>query len=100
VCVCVCMCIPPIIATQRLSKHVPVATNTHATMETFMDASFFYAVHVVSKESRRLRLLRTFCFKIRIYRLEKDVKALIGFLFIGEMLRSYRQIVCDLRATG
>jgi hypothetical protein len=29
------MCIPPIIANQRLSKRFPVAMNTHATIEEF-----------------------------------------------------------------
>jgi hypothetical protein len=35
---CVCMCAPPIVARQRLGKHVPVATNTPNGV--LLDASF------------------------------------------------------------
>jgi hypothetical protein len=50
--VCVCMCIPLIVARQRLGKdplivarqrlgrNVPAVTNTHATIEELLDASF------------------------------------------------------------
>jgi hypothetical protein len=38
--VCVCLCIPPIVATQRLGKYVSAATNTHATIEELLDAMF------------------------------------------------------------
>jgi hypothetical protein len=38
-CLYVCMCIPPMVARQRLGKHVPATTNTHATIEEFLDAS-------------------------------------------------------------
>jgi hypothetical protein len=34
---CVCMCSPPFIARQRLGKHVPTATNTHATLEELLE---------------------------------------------------------------
>jgi hypothetical protein len=51
-CLCVCLCIPLIIARQRLGKNPPVVvrqrfvknvtavTNTHATIEELLDASF------------------------------------------------------------
>jgi hypothetical protein len=38
-----CLCVyvnPSVIAEQPLSKHVPAATNTHATIEEMFDASF------------------------------------------------------------
>jgi hypothetical protein len=47
----VCMCIPPVVAKQRLGRNVTTATNSHATIELF-DAS---------KESGRLFLPRTSC---------------------------------------
>jgi hypothetical protein len=34
------VCIPPIVAKQRLCKHVPAATNTHATIEELYGVSF------------------------------------------------------------
>jgi hypothetical protein len=37
---CVCVCNPPIVATQRLGKHVPAAMNTLATIEELLDATF------------------------------------------------------------
>jgi hypothetical protein len=52
------MCIPSVVAKQRLGKNLIAATNTHATTEEFLTRRF-YAVHVVSKESRRLVLPRT-----------------------------------------
>jgi hypothetical protein len=51
-CLCVCLCIPPIVARQRLVKNPPIVarkrlgrnvtavTNTHATIEELLDASF------------------------------------------------------------
>jgi hypothetical protein len=39
-CVCVCMCTPLIVAKQQMGKHVPAATNTHATVEELLDPSF------------------------------------------------------------
>jgi hypothetical protein len=33
-------CIPHIVAKQRLSKNVKAGTNTHATIEELLDASF------------------------------------------------------------
>jgi hypothetical protein len=83
-------CLPPFIARQLLGKHV-AAAEIHETIEELLDAcvcgsmyplSFlgngsvkkfplqerilggviFYVVHIVSKESKRLGLLRTFCF--------------------------------------
>jgi hypothetical protein len=32
-----CLCVPPIVARQRLGKHIPAATNTHATIEELLD---------------------------------------------------------------
>jgi hypothetical protein len=34
---CVCMCIPPFIAVQQLTKHVSTAMNTQATIEELLD---------------------------------------------------------------
>jgi hypothetical protein len=36
----VSVCVPPIGARQRLSKHVPAAKNTHASIEELLDLSF------------------------------------------------------------
>jgi hypothetical protein len=49
---------PPIVARQRLAKDVTAATATHATR--IVERVVFYAVHVLSNESRRLGLPRTF----------------------------------------
>jgi hypothetical protein len=38
--VCVYMCIPPIVARQRLGKHVTASTNTHVTIDELLYASF------------------------------------------------------------
>jgi hypothetical protein len=38
--ICVCMCIPTIVARQRLGKHVTAEKNTHAIIEELLDASF------------------------------------------------------------
>jgi hypothetical protein len=43
------MCIPPIIAKQRLGKHVPAATNTRINRKIV--GHIFCVVRVVSKES-------------------------------------------------
>jgi hypothetical protein len=85
-------CIPPFIARQRLTKHVPMATNTcnnrsivgcvslwvclciplsllcnnsekmFPRQKRNVEGIVFYAVHVVSEESRQLVLPRTSCF--------------------------------------
>jgi hypothetical protein len=44
------------VARQRIGKNVTAATNTHAAIEELLDSFFFYAVIVVSKESKRLVL--------------------------------------------
>jgi hypothetical protein len=49
---------PPIVARQRLSKHVPAATKIAGGVA-------FYTVRVVLKESRRLIGTRTSCFLLR-----------------------------------
>jgi hypothetical protein len=46
--VCVCICILLIVARQQLGKHIPVATDTHAAIEEFLDASI--SVRSVSYE--------------------------------------------------
>jgi hypothetical protein len=48
----VCMCIPHIIARQRFVKDIPVAMNTNATIEDLLEPVVFYAVRVISNESR------------------------------------------------
>jgi hypothetical protein len=57
VCVCVCMCIHPIVARHRVGRHVPASTNTRNHRR--IGGGVFYAVRVLSKESRRLVLPRT-----------------------------------------
>jgi hypothetical protein len=46
---------PPYFARELLCKHFPAAMNTRATTE-LLDAFFFYAVLVISKEVRCLVL--------------------------------------------
>jgi hypothetical protein len=57
-CLCACMCIPPIVARQRICKHVPVAMNTHGSV-------VFYVVRVVSRGQRRVVLPVTFLFLLQ-----------------------------------
>jgi hypothetical protein len=83
-CLCVCLCIPPIVARQglgknplivarqRLGKNLPIVarqrlgrnstavTNTHATIKELLEASFQCGSCRI-KESRRLVLSRTSC---------------------------------------
>jgi hypothetical protein len=47
----------PIVARQLHGKIIAVATDTHVTVERIVE-EVFYAVYVVSKESRRLFLIR------------------------------------------
>jgi hypothetical protein len=36
-----CLCVPPnLVARQLLSKHIPVATDAHPTIEELLDAVF------------------------------------------------------------
>jgi hypothetical protein len=35
-----CLCIPPNVAMQELSKYIPTAKNTHASIEEMLDKSF------------------------------------------------------------
>jgi hypothetical protein len=60
---CVCMCTTPTTVRQQLGKHVPAAMKTCNTRRT--GQVIFYAVHIISKESRPLVLPRTSCFKMR-----------------------------------
>jgi hypothetical protein len=54
----------PIVARQRLGRDVTAVTNTQATIEELLDASFsMWPCRI--KESRRLVLPRPSCFKIR-----------------------------------
>jgi hypothetical protein len=46
----VCICIPLIVARQRLGNHVLAATNTRKNIKIIRRV-IFYAVHVLSKES-------------------------------------------------
>jgi hypothetical protein len=52
---------PPVVARQRLGRNVTAVTNTHATIEEFLDASFSVLPVCRIKESRRLVLPRTSC---------------------------------------
>jgi hypothetical protein len=61
---------PPIVARQRLGKHVTAATNTRNTI-IIVRRVVFCAVHVVFKESRRLVLPRTSCLLNRVSRVMK-----------------------------
>jgi hypothetical protein len=36
--ICVSVCVPAIVCMQRLGKHVPAATNTHITIEKFLES--------------------------------------------------------------
>jgi hypothetical protein len=45
------MCIRLIVARQRLGKHVPAATNTHATIEELMNAYFLCGPCLIEGES-------------------------------------------------
>jgi hypothetical protein len=61
-CLCVCMFIAPVIATQRRGKHVSAAKITHATVEKLLDAIF--SAPLVSYQSKLgdFFLHRTACF--------------------------------------
>jgi hypothetical protein len=50
---------PPIVAKQRLGKNVTAATNTHATIEELLGASF--SVGSMSYEGKEAILPRTSC---------------------------------------
>jgi hypothetical protein len=52
---------PPVVARQRLSKHVLAATKTRNNRR-FIGSVVYCAVHVIWKESRRLVLPRTSCY--------------------------------------
>jgi hypothetical protein len=66
-CVCarVCLCIPPIVARQRLRKnphnYLCILWDHLAVWMCPHSCFIFYAVRVVSKENRRLVLPRTSC---------------------------------------
>jgi hypothetical protein len=68
VAVCVSM-YPPIVPRQRLDKNPRIVAGQRLSSVKFPlsllgNCYVFYAVHVVSKESRRLVLPRTSCFKM------------------------------------
>jgi hypothetical protein len=54
-CLCVCVCVPPIVARQRLGRNVTAVTNTHATIDELLDASF--SMWPVSYQGSFLRLI-------------------------------------------
>jgi hypothetical protein len=39
-CLCVCLCIAPIVARQRLGRNFTTVTKTHAAIEELLDTSF------------------------------------------------------------
>jgi hypothetical protein len=47
---CVCACIPPVVARQLLGKHVPAVTNTRDNRRN-VGCVVFYAARDISKES-------------------------------------------------
>lgn len=59
---CDYMCVPHIIARQRLGKHVLSARNTHDNKKIFVHVS--YEVRVVWKESRRLVVPKCSCLNL------------------------------------
>jgi hypothetical protein len=62
---CVCVCIPLIVARHRLSKHLPAATDTHAIKEEIFGLVFSNAIPVLSKENMRLVPPSTSCHMCR-----------------------------------
>jgi hypothetical protein len=46
--------LPPVVDRQQLGKNVTAAMNTHITIDELLVGVVFYAVRVVSEESRRL----------------------------------------------
>jgi hypothetical protein len=73
---------PLIIARQWLSKYIPVAMNTHTTIEELLDTVF----SVVSKESRLLVLSRTklsFCLSLGLPNglFQSSFRSIYAFLF-------------------
>jgi hypothetical protein len=59
--VCVCICIPPFVARQRLGKQYPAATNTR-NIRRIVGRVVLHAIHVVFKESMRFVLPRISCY--------------------------------------
>jgi hypothetical protein len=60
------MCILTIVTRERLGRNVTAVTNTHTTIEEFLDASFQCGPCRI-KESRRLVQPRTFIFFLFIF---------------------------------
>jgi hypothetical protein len=58
---CVCICIPLIVARQRLGKYIPAAMNARNNRRNF-GLVIFYVIRVMSKKSRRIMLLITSLF--------------------------------------
>jgi hypothetical protein len=57
---CVCMCIPLMVARQRLCRHVPAAMNICKNWR-IIRGIIFYVFRIALKESRWLCLTRTAC---------------------------------------
>jgi hypothetical protein len=64
---CVFIHVSPIFARQRLAKNVAGTTNTQEKKIELLDLVIFYAVRVVSKESRVLIISRNSCPKCLSY---------------------------------
>jgi hypothetical protein len=66
----VCLYVYPlIVARQRLGKNVAAVTNTHTHKRRIVECVIFYAVRVVSRESRRSVLPRTFRIECKVVEL-------------------------------
>jgi hypothetical protein len=59
---CVCICAPPIVVSQRPIEHIPAATNKRKSR--IVERVIFYAVHVLSNES----LLVSLCIPLSLLR--------------------------------
>jgi hypothetical protein len=75
---------PLITARQRLGRNVTVVTNTHATIEELLDASF--SMWPVSYESRRLVLPRTSFLRLRACSKFTTVTSGHGIISVGPYL--------------
>jgi hypothetical protein len=83
--VCVCLCIPLIVARQhlgenllifarqRLGRNVIVVTNTHAIIEELLDAWFFNVNSVVSRKVGDQFLLSELFFSVLSVALKRKV---------------------------
>jgi hypothetical protein len=85
VCVCVCLRIPLIIARQRLGRNVTAVTNTHATIEGLLYASFsmwpvsYQGKYAISSSSQNFLFSLSFSFRFSL--LSCFLLALLFFSF-------------------